>query len=123
MPLSGPAKKLTIFVGDSDHYRHHSLATEIVHRAQAAGLAGCSVFRGSEGFGASRHLHTAHLLSLSEDLPVAIVIVDAAANVDAFLPVLDELVSEGLVIVEDVTVHRYVGRPGQGQSAEAEPTA
>jgi uncharacterized protein len=118
MPLSGPAKKLTIFVGDSDHYRHHSLATEIVHRAQAAGLAGCSVFRGSEGFGASRHLHTAHLLSLSEDLPVAIVIIDEASQIEAFLPTLDELVAEGLVIVEDVTVRRYVGR-----AARDEPTA
>ena len=117
MALSGPAKRLTVFVGDSDHYRHHSLVAEIVHRAQAAGLAGCSVFRGSEGFGASRRLHTSHLLSLSEDLPVAIVIVDAPESIDAFLPVLDELVTEGLVIVDDVTVHRYVGR-----SATEEPT-
>jgi uncharacterized protein len=110
MALSGAAKRLTVFVGDSDHYRHHSLVSEIVHRAQAAGLAGCSVFRGSEGFGASRHLHTSHLLSLSEDLPVAIVIVGDAASIEEFLPVLDELISEGLVIVDDVTVHRYVGR-------------
>ena len=114
MHLTGPAQRLTVYVGDSDHYRHHSLATEIVHRAQAAGLAGCSVFRGSEGFGASRQLHTSHLLSLSEDLPVAIVIVDAAERIQAFLPVLDELVTEGLVIVDDVTVHRYVGREPTG---------
>lgn len=118
MPLSGPAKRLTVFVGDSDHYRHHSLVSEIVQRAQAAGLAGCSVFRGSEGFGASRRLHTAHLLSLSEDLPVAIVIVDEGARIEEFLPVLDELVSEGLVIVDDVTVHRYVGRPADGESTD-----
>lgn len=114
MHLTGPAQRLTVYVGDSDHYRHHSLATEIVHRAQAAGLAGCSVFRGSEGFGASRQLHTSHLLSLSEDLPVAVVIVDAAERIQAFLPVLDELVTEGLVIVDDVTVHRYVGREPTG---------
>src|SRR3954452_7301025 len=110
MRLSGPAQRLTIFVGESDHYRHHSLVAEIVHRAQQAGLAGCSVFRGSEGFGASRRLHTSHLLSLSEDLPVAIVIVDDVARIQAFLPELDELISEGLVIVDDVEVHRYVGR-------------
>ena len=114
MHLTGPAQRLTVFVGDADHYKHHSLATEIVHRAQAAGLAGCSVFRGTEGFGASRQLHTSHLLSLSEDLPVAIVIVDAADRIQAFLPVLDELVTEGLVIVDDVTVHRYVGREPSG---------
>lgn len=118
MALSGSAKRLTVFVGDSDHYRHHSLVSEIVHRAQAAGLAGCSVFRGSEGFGASRHLHTSHLLSLSEDLPVAIVIVDDAARIEEFLPVLDELISEGLVIVDDVTVHRYVGRQTTGESTD-----
>ena len=118
MHLTGAAQRLTVFVGDSDHYRHHSLVTEIVHRAQAAGLAGCSVFRGSEGFGASRQLHTSHLLSLSEDLPVAIVIVDAIEKIQGFLPVLDELVDEGLVIVDDVTVHRYVGREPSG-----EPTA
>jgi hypothetical protein len=117
MALSGPAKRLTVFVGDSDHYHHHSLVTEIVHRAQAAGLAGCSVFRGSEGFGASRRLHTSHLLSLSEDLPVAIVIIDTAEQVESFLPVLDELVTEGLVIVDDVAVHRYVGRPTDGEPA------
>jgi PII-like signaling protein len=114
MDLNGRAQRLTVFVGDSDHYHHHSLATEIVHRAQAAGLAGCSVFRGSEGFGASRQLHTSHLLSLSEDLPVAIVIIDAAERIQRFLPVLDELVTEGLVIVDDVTVHRYVGREPTG---------
>jgi len=118
MHLSGAAQRLTVYVGDSDHYRHHSLATEIVHRAHSAGLAGCSVFRGSEGFGASRRLHTAHLLSLSEDLPVAVVIVDAAERIQAFLPVLDELVTEGLVTVEDVTVHRYVGRESGGEPAD-----
>ena len=111
MALSGPAKRLTVFVGDSDHYHHHSLVAEIVHRAHAAGLAGCSVFRGSEGFGASRRLHTSHLLSLSEDLPVAIVIIDAPERIAQFLPQLDELITGGLVIVEDVEVLRYVGDP------------
>ncbi|HEX4655230.1 MAG TPA: DUF190 domain-containing protein [Mycobacteriales bacterium] len=118
MHLTGSAQRLTVFVGDSDHYHHHSLVTEIVRRAQAAGLAGCSVFRGSEGFGASRQLHTSHLLSLSEDLPVAVVIVDSVERIQAFLPVLDELVSEGLVIVDDVTVHRYVGRPADTESTD-----
>src|SRR4051794_32388711 len=118
MRLTGPAQRLTVFVGESDHYRHHSLVAEIVHRAQAAGLAGCSVFRGTEGFGASRRLHTAHLLSLSEDLPVAIVVVDDAERIAAFLPELDELITEGLVTVEDVQVHRYVGR---GPDASGSP--
>jgi PII-like signaling protein len=112
MRLRGPAKRLTIFIGESDHYRHHSLGSEIVDRARAAGLAGCSVFRGTEGFGATGHLHTARLLSLSEDLPIAIVVVDSPDRIEEFLPQLDELVTGGLVILDDVDVIRYVANPG-----------
>lgn len=83
-----------------------------MHRAQAAGLAGASVFRGIEGFGASSLIHTQRLLSLSEDLPVAIVIVDSEPLIRGFLPQLDELVAEGLVILDDCEVIRYVGREG-----------
>jgi hypothetical protein len=99
---------LTIFIGESDHYRHHALSNEIVDRARRAGLAGCSVFRGTAGFGATGHLHSARLLSLSEDLPVAIVIIDGGDRIDAFLPQLDELIVGGLVILDDVEVIRYV---------------
>jgi len=66
--LSGPARRLTVVVGESDVVGHHPLYAEIVHRAHAAGLAGASVFRGIEGFGASSLIHTSRLLSLSEDL-------------------------------------------------------
>jgi uncharacterized protein len=120
MNLRGPAKRLTIFIGESDHYRHHSLTTEIVDRARAAGLAGCSVFRGTDGFGATGHLHTTRLLSLSEDLPVALVIVDAPERIEAFLPELEELVTGGLVILDDVDVIRYVADPaGRGPREDA----
>ncbi|MET7770084.1 DUF190 domain-containing protein [Nocardia sp. NPDC005366] len=108
--LTGPALRLTVFIGESDTWRHKPLFSEIVHRAHHAGLAGASVFRGVEGYGASSHIHTTRLLSLSEDLPVAIVIVDAADRIRAFLPQLDELVGEGLVILDEVEVIRYVGR-------------
>ena len=110
MKLEGPALRLTIFVGEDDQWRHRPLYTEIVHRAHASGLAGASVFRGVEGFGASSRIHTSRLLSLSEDLPCAIIIVDAEEKIRAFLPTLDELVTEGLVIVDPVEVIRYVGR-------------
>ncbi|HTJ71638.1 MAG TPA: DUF190 domain-containing protein [Actinospica sp.] len=110
MRLTGPARRLTIFIGESDQYRHHPLYTEIVQRAHRAGLAGATVMRGIEGFGASSHIHTTRFLSLSQDLPVAIVIVDERARIDEFLPQLDELVTEGLVIIDDVEVIRYVGR-------------
>jgi len=108
--LTGPALRVTIFIGENDTWHHKPLYTEIVHRAHAAGLAGASVFRGIEGFGASSLIHTSRLLSLSEDLPVAIVIVDTEERVRAFLPTLDELVTEGLVILDDCEVIRYVGR-------------
>ncbi|MEV0350186.1 DUF190 domain-containing protein [Nonomuraea sp. NPDC050680] len=116
MKLAGAALRLTIFVGDTDTWHHKPLYHEIVHRAHAAGLAGASVFRGIEGYGASNHIHTARILSLSEDLPVSIVIVDAAERIRAFLPRLDELISEGLVILEEVEVIRYVGRPSGEQA-------
>lgn len=103
---------MTIFIGESDQWRHKPLYHEIVRRAHRAGLAGASVLRGIEGYGASNHIHTTRILSLSEDLPLAIVIVDAAERVRAFLPQLDELVGEGLVIIDEVEVIRYVGRPG-----------
>ncbi|WP_327426623.1 MULTISPECIES: DUF190 domain-containing protein [unclassified Streptomyces] len=108
--LTGSALRVTIFIGENDTWHHKPLYSEIVHRAHAAGLAGASVFRGIEGFGASSLIHTSRLLSLSEDLPVAVVIVDTEERVRAFLPKLDELVTEGLVILDDCEVIRYAGR-------------
>jgi hypothetical protein len=110
MTLSGPALRLSIYIGEDDQIHHRPLYTEIVHRAHAAGLAGASVLRGIEGYGASSRIHTARMLSLSEDLPIVIVIVDTEEKVRAFLPELDHLVGEGLVIVDPVEVIRYVGR-------------
>ncbi|KOU51942.1 DUF190 domain-containing protein [Streptomyces sp. WM6378] len=111
--MTGPttrALRLTIFIGESDLWHHKPVYAEIVHRAHVAGLAGASVFRGIEGFGASSLIHTQRLLSLSEDLPVAVVIVDDEERVRDFLPQLDELVAEGLVTLDDCEVIRYVGR-------------
>jgi PII-like signaling protein len=110
MRLTGHARRLTIFIGESDQHHHQPLYAEIVHRAHQAGLAGATVLRGIEGFGASSRIHTARMLSLSQDLPIAIVLVDEPERLDAFLPELDELVGEGLVILDDVEVIRYVGR-------------
>ncbi|MEV5878396.1 DUF190 domain-containing protein [Streptomyces sp. NPDC052101] len=110
--LSGRALRLTVYIGEDDTWHHKPLYSEIVHRAHAAGLAGASVFRGIEGFGASSRIHTSRLLSLSEDLPVAVVVVDTEERVRAFLPQLDELVGEGLVTLEECEVVRYVGRAG-----------
>ncbi|USQ86580.1 DUF190 domain-containing protein [Streptomyces phaeoluteigriseus] len=115
--LTGSALRVTVFVGEHDTWHRKPLYSEIVHRAHAAGLAGASVFRGIEGFGASSLIHTSRLLSLSEDLPVAVVIVDTEERVRAFLPRLDELVTEGLVILDPCEVIRYAGRDGnQGET-------
>jgi len=115
MKLEGHQKRLTIFIGESDHHGHTPLATEIVQRAHRAGLAGSSVFRGVEGFGASNHIHTTRILSLSDDLPIAVVIIDTEERIQAFLPDLDELITEGLVIVDDVEVVKYIGRTPSGE--------
>lgn len=118
MALHGPAKRLTIYVGESDRFEHHPLSTEIVHRAHRAGMAGASVFRGIEGFGASRHVHTTRLLSLSEDLPVAVVIIDESAAVERFADEVQGLIGEGLIVIDDVVVRHHAarrsdqGRPG-----------
>ncbi|MFE9098573.1 DUF190 domain-containing protein [Streptomyces sp. NPDC007264] len=116
--LTGRALRLTVFVGEHDTWHHKPLYAEIVHRAHAAGLAGASVFRGIEGFGASSLIHTSRLLSLSEDLPVAVVVVDGEERVRAFLPQLDELVTEGLVTLDECEVIRYVGRGGAPHGAQ-----
>jgi PII-like signaling protein len=108
--LEGHQKRLTIFIGESDRHGHTPLATEIVQRAHSAGIAGASVFRGVEGYGASNHIHTTRILSLSDDLPVAVVIVDTDENIRDFLRDLDELITEGLVIIDDVEVVKYTGR-------------
>ena len=111
MKLEGSALRLTVFVGESDCWHHKPLYAEIVHRAHKAGLAGASVLRGVEGFGASSRIHFSGVLSLSPDLPVVIVIIDSASRIESFLPQLDELVTDGLVIVDSVEAIRYVDGP------------
>lgn len=108
MEIAGPAVRLTVVLGESDQWHHKPVYTEIVHRAHAAGMAGASVFRGIEGYGRANHIHTTRILSLSEDLPVTVVVVDSEEKVRAFLPQLEELLTGGLAVIEPVEVVRYV---------------
>lgn len=124
--LSGKVSRITVFVGESDQVHHRPLYTEVVHRAHAAGLAGASVFRGAESYGASNHIHTTRLLSLSGDLPMMIVIVDTPEKVMSFLPELSRLVTQGLILVDEVdAVHHAVRdeRTGGGNEHPATGTA
>lgn len=111
MKLEGHHKRLTIYIGESDTFGHTPLAIEIVHRAHAAALAGVTVLRGVEGYGASNHVHATRILSLSDDLPILVVIIDQEQRLREFLPQIEELVTDGLITLEDIEVLRYVGRP------------
>ncbi len=104
MKSQSEGQLLRIFIGESDHWEGRPLYEAIVHRARAAGLAGATVIRGLEGFGAHSRLHTTRILRLSEDLPVVVEIVDEAGKIEAFLPALDEMVDEGMVTLEKVRV-------------------
>jgi len=102
--------RLTVLVGEAQQAHHRPLSTEVLHRAHRAGMAGASVFRGLEGYGRSNHIHTSRLLSLSDDLPVAVVVVDSPERIERFLAELEglpELRTSGLVLVEPVEVVRY----------------
>jgi PII-like signaling protein len=107
MKSQSEGQLLRIFIGESDHWEGRPLYEAIVHRARAAGLAGATVVRGLEGFGAHSRLHTTRILRLSEDLPVVVEIVDEAEKIEAFLPALDEMVDEGMVTLEKVRVIAY----------------
>lgn len=105
--LSGPAERLTIYVGESDRHNHVAMHAEIIHRAHAAGLAGASAWRGFEGYGANNHIHTTRILSLSDDLPIKVEIIDTTQKIEAFLQEIQPLHMSGLVIREPVAVVSY----------------
>ena len=98
---------LRIFIGESDSFNHKPLYEAIVLKAREAGLAGATVLRGVMGFGKNSILHTAKILRLSEDLPMVVEIVDSKEKVEDFLPLLDEMIKDGLVTVEKVRVIHY----------------
>lgn len=97
-------KLLRIFVAESDRHGRTVLYEWIVRQAREAGLAGATVLRGLEGFGAHSQLHTAKLLRLQNSLPIVIEIVDTEEKIEAFLPTVEAALGEGLVTLENVEV-------------------
>lgn len=110
MPADG--KLLRVFVGETDKWRGKPLYEEIVRLARKEGMAGATAIKGLMGFGQNSRIHTAKILRLSEDLPIVIEIVDSQEKIDAFLPLLDGMVKEGLVTIEKATVLMYRGNAG-----------
>ena len=107
MKISEEGYLLRIFVGESDKQGHIPLYETIVLKAREAGLAGATVIRGVMGFGRHSVMHTAKILRLSEDLPMIVEIVDSLEKIEAFLPALKTMVTDGLVTLEKVKVIHY----------------
>jgi hypothetical protein len=111
MKIEVDAKQVTIFVNSTDQWHGRPLYSAIVQLCQQKGIAGASVTRCVEGYGASHRLHTSRLLELSENLPVRIDIVDLPERIEPLLASLEEMVGEGLVAVSDVHIIRYLPNP------------
>ena len=102
MTLFGTAARLTVIVDENDMWHHKPIYTEIVRRAHESGLAGASVFRGIEGFGHSRHVHTSRILSLAENLPVMVVVFDSPQRIREFASQLTDLNIHGIITIDEV---------------------
>jgi hypothetical protein len=101
------SRLLRIYIGEADVFQGRPLYQAIIEILRREGLAGATVLRGIEGFGKSSLLHTATVLRLSEDLPILIECVDTLEKVEDVLPVLDEMIEDGLVTIEKVDVRVY----------------
>ncbi len=111
--LPSQGKILRIFIGENDRYEGTVLYEWIVRAARDEGMAGATVLRGMEGFGAHSRLHTAKILRLSEGLPIVIELIDTEEKIEAFIARIDPAIEEGLVVVEDVSVRFYRSRKGK----------
>jgi PII-like signaling protein len=107
MNLPSEGELLRVFISENDRHHGRPLYEVIVEEARSRGLAGATVLRGTEGFGASSRIHTAKILRLSEDLPMVIEIVDKPERIAEFLPNLDAMVGEGLITLERVRILAY----------------
>jgi uncharacterized protein len=111
MRIEVDAKRVSIFINSTDQWHGRPLYVAIVHVCQQQGIAGATVLRGAEGYGAGGHLHTARLLELSENLPIQIEIVDIPERIDPLLTALESMIGEGLVSVSNVHIVKYIPDP------------
>ena len=118
--LSGEQVLMRIFIGEADKAGAQPLYQALVEMFRREKLAGTTVLRGIEGFGAKSHLHTTHLLRLSQDLPILIEVVDSQDNIDRVMPKVDEMVREGLITMEKVRVIRYAPEDGSAKGRKKE---
>lgn len=111
MTLEGTGLLVRIYLGETDQWHGKPLYRAIVELLRERGLAGATVLRGIEGFGAKQHLHSTRILSLSEDLPILVEAVDTEEKVRAILPELDEMLGDGMITLEKVEVLTQRARP------------
>ena len=116
MKLEGRAKMLRIHFGEEDKWHNKPLYEAVVQKCRELDIAGATVFRGIEGYGASSLIHRPHLLR-SSDLPIMISVIDSEDKIKKLIPALDEMVDEGLIAMSDVEVIRYVHQDGLRSTA------
>jgi PII-like signaling protein len=107
MSLSGEGMLLRIYVGESDRHENQPLSTALIERARREGLAGATALRGLQGFGMHSTIHSANILLLSSDLPIVIEIADTVEKVEGFLPIVEEMVPEGMATLEKIQIIFY----------------
>ena len=114
MKLEGKAKLLRVHFGEDDKWKGKPLYEAIVERCRELDIAGATVLRGIEGYGASTIIRRRHLLSFSADAPILVQVIDSEEQIQRLLPALDEMVSEGgLIAVSDVEIIKYVHQDGE----------
>ncbi len=113
--IASRAKRLRIYIGDSDHWNHRPTFQAIVEKAKELDMAGASVFRGLMGYGANSRIHTASIVDLSGDLPILVEVIDSEAYINQLLPFLDEMLDEGgMITIDDIEVIKYGKKPPKG---------